>query len=65
VDLHALDVDPSLGDADHVVQPAVVLVIRFEPADKVLPPWLVAFEDRPSAKLEDDGRAIVGGDQTT
>src|SRR5215213_641065 len=55
--------DQSFGDADEVVQPAIALVIRLEPADKVLPSRLVAFKDRSPAKLDEDGRAILGGDQ--
>jgi hypothetical protein len=44
VDLHAFATDGSLGDADNVIQPAIALVIRLEPADQVLPSWPVAFE---------------------
>jgi hypothetical protein len=50
--------DQSFADTDQVVQPAVALVIRLEPADKVLPARLVAFKDRSPAKLDEDGRAI-------
>src|SRR5882724_6533017 len=63
VDLHALAADGSLGDADNVIQPAVALVVRLEPADQVLPSRLVAFEDRAPTKLEQDGCAIVGRDE--
>jgi hypothetical protein len=56
--LHALGTDGSLGDADNVIQPAVALVIRLEPADQVLPARLVAFEDRAPTKLEQDGCPI-------
>src|SRR5882724_9937547 len=63
VDLHALAADSSLGDADNVIQPAVALVVRLEPADQVLPSQLLAFEDRAPTKLEQDGCAIVGRDE--
>ena len=37
--------DPSLGDADEVVQPTVAFVIGLEPADEVLPSRLIALEE--------------------
>src|SRR5512133_211687 len=63
VDLHAVAADGSLGDADNVIQPAIALVIRLEPADQVLPSWPVVFEDRAPTQLEHDGCAILGRDQ--
>jgi hypothetical protein len=55
--------DPSLGDANEVVQATVGFVIGLEPADKVLPSRLIAVKDRSHAKLEEDRCAILGGDQ--
>jgi hypothetical protein len=57
--------DPSFRDADEVVEPAVALVVRLEPADEALASRLVAVEHRPPAKLEEDRRALGSGDQPT
>jgi hypothetical protein len=52
-DMHPLVQDATLGDADGVVQPAIALVIGFEPPHEILPARRIAFgEDCAPAELE-------------
>src|SRR4051812_26245765 len=63
-DMHPLVQDATLGDADGVVQPAIALVIGFEPPHEILPARQIAFgEDCTPAELENDRGAVIRRDQ--